>query len=670
MPIIVDPAGPMSANEELALDGLQLNDGTSFMLEEFSCPPPARLLEWIRSADSDGSLLAREPPSENREITARILIMPQVTMNLALAKVGQIVDKLEEAKRNPLGINLVWQSADATLTGTFKVLYGEVTEMPVTFESGWFAKAPTVGIKLTCAPFMEGTEVASVASATSTEPVVTVELANVPGDVTALARIIVTDNATQSRRLVRVGMESRHYPLTAPPALLVLSNTLVTTGFSGTYAVRSGSYSGSGPIRATLATQPVAVCGTGNLAHVGTFRVFARVWASAATVRTRLSWSEGAGPMRANMYTTPPVVNNWAEIDLGLITIPEKVLGTQRWTGQIEAYTTVIGDTLDVDYVYLVPAAEGYAEVRGTYSYRPGVTVARDEFTGRTAGAVLGGTAAPLGGTWTTSGVATDFAAVDLPLAGDETVSRGTVSDAGARYAILGATYYAGSEVGVNVQVTKGRAEPWLIARYVDGSNFLAASLRYSNPAWRVFAYVGGVTTVLGEVPLALRFVAYKMRVVVLASGQMTATLLSAEGVTLATINAYHASLATGGALASGKPGVADQNSFSDASTRYYDNFYAATPAAEPLACHSSQSIEFRSDGIIHEDSTGTYWGPPPAARGGDMFIQPAGTRGRKSRIAVVARRNDTLVTADDNIADSTTCSVTYTPRYLVVPRG
>jgi hypothetical protein len=113
-----------------------------------------------------------------------------------------------------------------------------------------------------------------------------------------------------------------------------------------------------------------------------------------------------------------------------------------------------------------------------------------------------------------------------------------------------------------------------------------------------------------------------------------------------------------------------DSSASATANTRYYDNFYVATPAPEPIVVHSGRSIQFRHDGVLREDATGTYTGPPPEYVGGRFFVPPAGSAGRKARIGVIARRNDVTTMADDHIADSTTVQVFVTPRYLAVPRA
>jgi hypothetical protein len=139
------------------------------------------------------------------------------------------------------------------------------------------------------------------------------------------------------------------------------------------------------------------------------------------------------------------------------------------------------------------------------------------------------------------------------------------------------------------------------------------------------------------------------------------------NGVDFVQIDFADPLLATGGTLASGKSGFLDYNSSAQAITRYYDNFYTATPATEPVCCYSGQSIEFRSDTVLREDSTGAYAGQPPEYTGNWFSPPNAGGPGRKTRIAVLARRNNTQTAADDFIADSTVVQASFTPRYLVV---
>jgi hypothetical protein len=157
--------------------------------------------------------------------------------------------------------------------------------------------------------------------------------------------------------------------------------------------------------------------------------------------------------------------------------------------------------------------------------------------------------------------------------------------------------------------------------------------------------------------------------VVIFASGIGHATVTTAAGDAIYSHSFSDSVLATGGALATGKPGFLDRNALSIACTRYYDNFYTATPPAEPIVVYSGRTVTIASTYAQRPDSTGTYYGDVPSYRGSRFYVPPAGTAARKTRIAVVARRNDIVVNTDANIADSTTISAFYTPRYINVPR-
>lgn len=685
----------MSALEGITLDGLDLNDTTTYVLEALSTPPPKKKPEWITGGDSDGGVLGRDPLFDTREITARIRIVAQSTMDLALAKIALIGDKLEEAERNQTGVALVWTPADSTLTsGTFRCLSGEITDLPVTVDgegAGWFVKSPIITVTMICDPFMRGAEVGPTSTTASTLPLVTVELTGVTGDVPAEGRLVVTDAATQSRRLVRWGLESRFYPTSSPPGLILDSDALITSGFIGTGTTRTGAYdpgaAGNSVVRATLALQPLAVCGTGVLTHVGTFHVFARMWNQHQNNYVRLTWQDGEGPVRANPWTIPTPLQQFVDVDLGIITLTTAITGTQKWSGTIEAYNSIgPGLTLDVDYIYLVPAQEGYAEARAAYAYSsPGTLSARDEFASITAGTALNARVAPTGGTWATSGSTTDFTAADLPT-GMETMTRATTADSGSgRFAILGATSYTNVEVGVdlyfNAHPTANVFQTTVIARYVDASNFVfvnwnhgldGTSLSFTD--WSVSKVVAGSSTVLAYGPIEGMPIPsintwYTMRLVVYATGFGVAQMVFND-TPIVTAKFSDSALATGGALATGKPGFVDYSTETAPTiTRYFDNFYVATPAAEPIAVYSGRTAEIRSTVAIRPDSTGTYYGDVPGYRGSRFYPPPAGTRSRKTRIAVMARRNDVTEMADDQIADSTTISAYYVPRFVNVPR-
>jgi hypothetical protein len=572
---------------------------------------------------------------------------------------------------------------NSTVSLTAYVLSGEVEGFPIDRESGWFDSSPVLTVRMVCKPFLYGAEVTGSASS-STDPLMTVTVASVTGDVPAEGRLIVSDNATQTRRHVEWGLEQRHY--NASTSLILDSDSLVVSGFSGALAttgetpVYDPNAAGTNVVTMTLVDSPVAACGTGNLSHVGAFRVKARVFASNATpeyTKVRLSWQHGDGPFQANPWVSPPVGGKWAEVDLGTISIPEKSLGTQRWTGKVEAYTdggTSGTDTLYLDVLYFFPTGEGYGKARGAISYAPPTTfTARDEFD-QSAGALSGKTL-PVGGTWSGAGDADDFSVETT----GKTAQRTAVSDTGVgRIGLAGTTTFTDLVAQVDVKWSANVASTqWLglVARYVDSSNYLTAIVLPQDNTTGIAVQkniAGAFTDLVYELPPGISpSVAqwYTVKIAADTNGNW-ALYFGERGAPLITpaFTGYDSVLATGGTLASGKTGILDGHTSSGASTRNFDNFQAWVPESRVVA-YSGQSAEIRHDSAIREDSTGTYWGPIPEYRGSRFYLPPAGDENRTSRIAVKARRNDIDAGPDSNIADSTTVQVNFVPRYLVAPR-
>jgi len=683
---------PTSTAEILQFDGLDLNAG-ALSVQGIDCPPAPKRQEWAQGSDADGSTLIRDPLSDNREVTLRIRVRPQASMDAALAQIGLIVKKIEESEQQVDGLPLVWQPAGSTRRGTFYVVSGFVEDLPFVMsgeDAGWFLRspAPVLTVRLQCKPFMYGPDV-TYGPISSATPYVAMTLTNVPGDVPADARVLVTDAATQNRRFVEVGVEWRYFD--AATSNLIESDNLVTSGCVGFQTTRTGAYDvggGNNVVRGTLAATPTALCASGTLTHVGTYRVKARLYAVAAQgialgaadppsgLKVRLNWQEGDGPYSANPYVSPAVSNGFSEVDLGLITIPPKRLGTQRWQGRVEAYTTNVPgtDTIDVDYLVLVPAGEGYGKARAPYGPNPEAPLAasaRDEFD-QTA-AALATKVLPVGGTWTGAGDADDF---NVIAGSSHLARRATTSDTDFRFEQAGSTSY--TDVGVQVDflntapgttiVTQG-----VFARYsATNTNIHAhAQIRSGANDWIVgvqYRNGGGDSDLIAPISIgALNMNTwYSIRLVALADGQVF-LWFGQRGFLNLIAQGWSSLLATGGALASGTAGIVDQSTSASASTRDYDNFFAFVPTV-PRVLYSGKAAEIRSDGALRQDASGVYYGSVPEYRGGPIRIPAAGDEARSTRVLVKAHRGDIEEMASDPVTDNLTVSVIVTPRYSVVP--
>ncbi len=658
--------------EGFTLDGLQLA-GTDITVEEVDLTPPAKRSEWASSADSEGSALVRDALPENRTVKFKLRIEPKASMLLALQTIAALSRKIEECEQQRDGLPLVWTPADGTVAPvTFYVLSGFVSELPIAVQgdSGWFVNAPSVSVELTCKPYAYGTEVVGT-EVSSTAPVLTLTVADVPGDVPAEGRLIVTDAATQNRRTVEWGLEQRHYD--AATSLIVDSDDMVTTGYAGVQATRTGAYdpnaTGNNVVQATLApangSVATSVAGLPALAHVGSYRVRARVYAT-GSARVRLSWQDGAGPFTANNYATPPVLDAFSEVDLGVVNVQQARLGAQAWSANVDAFGS---GTLEVDYLTLIPVREGYGRARGQTTAPPGVLVALDRFYTGTGG--LNGRTPELGAAWATAGSAPDFVFdTDYDYLGSF-ITRAPASDGTTyRTGVLGSALI-NLQVQARVSVSAGSSDTFtsgVIARWVDASNFLMGvvvkgSAGTDDGTLKIIQRVAGVDTTLASAPTTNFGMENDFTLSVLATGDVTLTLVG-PGESIAAKSTV---LATGGVLASGKCGLVDRDTASSETRLYSSVFVTSTFSLEP-AFYSGRTIEFGSSGdALRQNAAGTVYGQAASYRGSRFLLPPAGDKARTSRIAVRAHRNDLDSGEFAPLGDNLTAQVVYRPRYLVV---
>lgn len=304
-----------------------------------------------------------------------------------------------------------------------------------------------------------------------------------------------------------------------------------------------------------------------------------------------------------------------------------------------------------------------YGEIRGVQTFEnPTAFSARDEFN-QSAGALTGKTA-PVGGTWAGAGDATDFAVE----ATGHTAQRTAVSDAAStvgRFAVSGAaaTTNQAVEVAAKASAFPATGEMGVLARYVDTSNWFAATLDPGTSDIHVTVMVAAsasTTSIPMQRPMDVG--TYRtVRLLVFANGTW---FLFVDGVLARS--GSNSALATGGALASGKPGVYDAWQTSTASTRNYDNFLAFVPTAD-AAIFASQSLEIRHDRVIREDSAGAVWTPVTSVRGDYLRWPPGGLEGRPTRFIVKASRNDPDTGTDPGI-DNISVRAYVRPSWLIVP--
>jgi len=678
--IVIRPNLPGAVGQEL-VGGL---GGIGIWLDregnENLFPVPVYEEEYADSPDTEGAKRVRSRP-QNPEGAGRVLI--GATNGDALGNYqGDWQETVEAIRRH--GGTLTYTPHDGTEV-TFEIESLRITQMP---QDGVLQQASLCASEfdITYKPYGLLASYAAVTNANGSAPLLEFEVANIPGSVDALATLKLTPTS-QSQDLVEVCVDDeRYYNPAAPTDLLLSQPDLNATGMAGASGTRSGSYS-TNIYRATLLKAAIQVCSTGSQTHIGRFRLRPRLYgAGTGPIRVRVMYRIGEGPWGETDkgWVTLPGVANFYEPDLGLVDIPKAVRGSQSWEARIEAYSAVVGDTLDVDYIKVLPATR-YWKGRAPQIQSALNVSAHDTFQ-QSGGGFLHNKASDLGGTWTSNvGDPTDFSYDST----SKLISRSEYADAnfwtGGHFATLGTA--TPSDISMQVdfkwlsslfQIGAYYTLNAVLARFTDANNHVFGGVLishadgYSYPV--IYQVKTGTPTLLAIGTAYTSFstgsVWYTIRLDVTALGVATLYVSALNGTPFQTISGQSADLVSG-TLATGKRGVLDSLTQPAAGvTRSYANLIIAdTLPSSGHVINSGKAMELRNDRAIYEPTSGTNWGRVPDSSGAYLKLPPAGREGLTTRIAVSHHRLDVDELPATNIADAVRVDLTVEPRVTLLGR-
>lgn len=500
----------------------------------------------------------------------------------------------------------------------------------------------------------------------------------IDGDYPGRVRIVVDEDDGETQHSLMWGLRSRYYSSAATAALVYDAEDLTPVGQA---AVSGGSVE-----HTNLQTVWTSVLSTehavsGHLTHQGTYRVWARAQ-SDSDVPPQLRILYGVGGLSVSTDNTGGAIargdSEWHLVNLGTIFLRPSLLGTHYWEGLIQAKANAAGDDVTIGKLWLQPIDDGAGHLTAIEPTLDDLSpVGSDDFTGTTSGNALNGRTATFGGTWATSGATTDFAFAD-DLSGEQ-VKRSTTADASGRLALLGSTSYGDLQIASVIQAS---AYPTGVsgnnfqgvARGADSSNHVRGYLQRGRVSSQNFAQLALVSVVAGT-PAVLGTTAVDiadapvstdllLRLTVFETGRAVLELYDETGEDLiADLDVSSATLATGGSLASGKPGLWDMNDGANAANRWYDNVEVTVPVAADAVIFPNGYLEIRTDGIYRLGADGT--GSSPIIGVGDMpRIPPSGIEERPVELFIKWSRSD-LGDIPDAGVDDASARVTYRASWL-----
>ena len=207
---------------------------------------------------------------------------------------------------------------------------------------------------------------------------------------------------------------------------------------------------------------------------------------TAGEVELRLEWRKrGQARWSQNPIVPTPLVGGFALVDLGECQLSQGPLGADEWEWRVTARTTgTAGADIDLDRVWVLPTEQltnGSSPDRDHHSRRRS-RLATSSISRREA---LNGVAAPIGGSWATSGGTGDLSVETT----GHTVQRSTTSDSSARAAILGSTDYTNLAAQIDILRDNNNQSASqlsrLILRWVDANNKLQLDFTPTNSGYQ-----------------------------------------------------------------------------------------------------------------------------------------------------------------------------------------
>lgn len=655
----------------------ELNDRNPFYVsvDGLALPVVSYDEAYAESIYSEGGRRSRSR-AQNPEGKVNLLVTSGLSASTLRTRLGELQQTVEACR--VYGGTLAYTPADGTA-----VTYDLESISLSSFDTSQlqFGRAP-LELSVTTRPYGRLAPLAITTNATSTDPIQTVSLADIPGSAPALVTLTVTDKATQARDHLEAGIDN---DWDGSAAALIDSASFSVSGMAGSATTRTGAYSSSGVIRATLGPDPLGICFKAGLGHRGSHRAKLRVYATGTgPIYVRVAYRVASGAWTYNAWRQVRGLNTFYEIDCGLVKGSDA--GTLSVRVEARSALATFADTIDVDYLILMPASR-WAKVKGRADTTVVTYAARDQFN-QSAGYLDAPKTADVGGNWAEANrTGANGFAVETT---GHTAQRAIPSDSsiydGGCYAYVGSAIAAcrvEGTVRMSAQPTGQtlRTHAYgLLARYTNANSWAAWVLCDGSKAGLTDVYPD--TSIYGH-QLALLAKTSAGSVVTVAQTDLSAYYgvtgynysmaveIDANGAYrcywqgMLALSGSYGEFVTGGALDDGKVGIFDVQTTSASITRNYDNFRSSG-----LSAATDYQHVVDADGAViidHESVRRSDGTRPPEFEGSYLTVPPAGREDRTHLLAVKMRRNDVDVTTDDNIADNQRLDVTVTPRVVLL---
>lgn len=540
----------------------------------------------------------------------------------------------------------------------------------------------------------------------------------IKGNYPGRARITLTDTSSGPHRGIGYAFRARNYSSAATAAPVYEAETLELLDQSAlTSAISGASGAGNNCMRnQAIGSQWTPVTGLRQsggtyLTHVGTYRVYARVYATSdvatAPPSVKLSWSQGdLIGYNDNVAEPVPGLSGWYLVDLGEVRLDKPAVGNPRWHGVISAIRTgaSVSVSLAVDRIFLQPRDEcGGIMVESPTTRMPASGYSVNDPMNQTAGNMVGKTAVPAGAGNYSALIA---GGTDFQMTGSGKARRSSTGATNGALRVNGLALGLTDTVAqvkvqypqINSQATA--VESGLIIRggnssgdnalmmlrttlNIGGSNTVEPSGHVYGATfyWELYKRVSGAWTLIdsGSPPsdVYTQDCYWFLRLSADRAGKVTYGMdvwaytgsLLEYTFTKTLAPGAIPELATGGALESGGVYLWDQNTTVTPATvnRDYDDLQVYT-SVDAQTMYSGRSLVLDTKESLRQSSDGNGYGPVVPI--GDVLRIPvAGKEQRTVECFLFSTQSD-LVSMPDSAIRNFSAQLKYRPCWLSVPEA
>lgn len=534
--------------------------------------------------------------------------------------------------------------------------------------------ANEVTLTLTCSPYCYGTEEVEGTTVTSSNGRdVEWEIANAGGSAPGRLRLKVKNVGTIDWLSMIGSIESRDRFGGARALFAYKCNELTVLGTSLSETEKAGA-SGKVLSAGTLSAVGYAVMSfkikaSNDMQHVGGRRVLMRVFNQAASSqgnRMQLEWRGLNGEWQTNDEVEVKILGGWQIIDLGEVILDRAMYGEQAWEGRLVLRNAKneVTTAMYFDKVYVL-AQEQYFKLRKALSFRTPIVniIAGLPTSGALGEALNGKTMATGGGTWATSGAATDWLIGSKTLYSNWFKRESKANDTEARTALVSAPTVANGMVrvvfNIGELVASGNPGPEVIHRF--GVVMHGGSIKVQFEMMRLGigppTYIVSISGAhVAETKILEGFTAWNyFQTSYEETGFKTAQILEPVRVVcvgskvllfigdLSTVPLLTADLTS---EVAGKVGVFAQNISNHlpeaGETRKIGvEAFSVTEAEYESLVHTTRLMNISTDGVFRQAAAVERWGELPLHEGFLPYVAPSGLEARPLRGILIPSQGD-----------------------------